>query len=96
MAKAKSRRPWLWLASLGFVLFMALVVYRSLHVAGYQCEVCIQFRGNSSCRTVEGPTEQEARTGAVTNTCAQLTSGVTETMACERTMPQKSSCTPLN
>jgi len=96
MAKASSRRLWLWVVSVAFVLFMALVIYRSLYVAGYQCEVCIQFGGNSACRTVEGPTEQEARTGAINNTCAQLASGVTDTMACERTSPLKLNCAPLN
>ena len=96
MAKAASRRPWLWVVGIGFVLFMALVVYRSFHVAGFQCEVCVQFRGASTCRTVEGPTEQEAHGAAVTNACAQIASGVTDTMACERTQPMKLNCGPIN
>ena len=82
--------------ALGFVAFMGLVIYRSFHVAGYRCTICIRFAGQSACGVVEGPTEGEARRGAMTNACAQLISGVTETLACERTEPTKADCTALN
>jgi hypothetical protein len=95
-AEHSSRRLWLWLVSAAFLFFMALVVYRSFYVAGYRCETCIEFRGSSACRTVEGPTEREAHAGAINNTCAQLSSGVTDTMACERTVPLKLECAPLD
>ena len=85
-----------WLLAAAFVLFMAFVIYRSFYVAGYRCEVCIEYGGRSACRTVDGPTEHEAQTGAVNNTCAQLAGGVTDSMACERAQPLKSECTPLN
>ena len=91
-----SRRLRNWLLTVVFVLFMALVVYRSLHVAGYQCDVCITFRGQSVCRTVEGPTELEARSAAINNACAGLASGVTDSMACERRQPDKLECAALN
>jgi hypothetical protein len=32
----------------------------------------------------------------MTNACAQLISGVTETLACERTEPVKADCAALN
>ncbi|MFQ5668600.1 MAG: hypothetical protein ACE5I7_19515 [Candidatus Binatia bacterium] len=91
-----SRQRWTWLLAAGMALFMALVVYRSFHVAGYRCSVCITYREHSACRTVEGPTAQEARRGAVTNVCAQLASGVTDSMACERLQPTKVNCRALN
>jgi len=84
------------LVSGGLLLFMAFVIYRSLHVAGYQCTVCIDFRGQSTCRKVEGPTEQDARTGATNNVCAFLASGVTDSIACERTPPTKVECAAIN
>ena len=83
------------LVSGGLLLFMAFVIYRSLHVAGYQCTVCINFRGQSTCRKVEGPTEQDARTGATNNVCAFLASGVTDSIACERTPPTKVECAAI-
>ncbi|HVO24278.1 MAG TPA: hypothetical protein VMW56_11675 [Candidatus Margulisiibacteriota bacterium] len=84
------------LVSGGLLVFMAFVIYRSLHVASYQCTVCIDFHGQSACRKVEGPTEQDARMGATTNTCAFLASGVTDSIACERTPPTKVECTAVN
>jgi len=89
----RSRRGW-WLAA-GFVLFVGFVVYRSFYVAGFRCDVCITFQGRQACRSVDGPTEHEALQGALTNTCAQLASGVTDSMACERTQPSKRDCRAL-
>ena len=77
------------------VAFMALVVYRSFHIAGVRCEVCLSYRGRSQCRTVEGQDEGEARMAATTNACAYLSSGVTEGMACARTLPDRVACTAV-
>jgi hypothetical protein len=85
-----------WLLAGGLVLFMGFVVYRSLRVAGYSCTACIAFRGQAACRTVEGPTEHEARASAINNVCALLAAGVTDTLACERTTPTKVECAALN
>ncbi len=93
--KARIRR-FRWLLAVAFAVFMGIVVYRSLQVAGYRCTICVSFRGASACRTVDGPTERDARMGAMTNACAQLVSGVTETMACERTDPTTSNCSAMN
>ncbi len=84
-----------WLVGVGIsILFVGVVIYRGLH-PGVRCEVCIEFRGNQACRTVDGSEEREVRTSAINNTCAQLASGVTDSMACERTAPFKESCNPL-
>lgn len=92
---SRSRRLWAWLLGGALVFFMALVVYRSLHVVGYRCTICVAFRGQTECRTVDGPTLLEARRGAVTNACAYLASGVTDSMACERTQPTKADCSAV-
>jgi hypothetical protein len=57
-----------------------------------RCEVCIRFDGRDACRAVDGANEDEARRAAITNACALLASGVTQTMACERTPPTRVSC----
>jgi len=41
---------------------------------------------------VGGATEREALLAARTNACALLASGVTNTMACERTDPTSTAC----
>ena len=72
--------------------FAGLVIYRSLAIPTYECEVCIEFRGRTVCRTVQAATTAEARAGAITNACALVSSGVTDTLACERTPPKKLHC----
>ena len=95
-AGAQSGRIATLLVVAGSVLFGAFIIYRSLHVASYRCSVCLNFRGAETCRTVEGPTESEARMGATTNACAYLAAGVTDSMACERTAPTKVDCAAID
>jgi hypothetical protein len=85
-----------WIVAGALILFMAFIVGRSLRVSGYRCSVCINFRGEGVCRTVDAPTEQEARSSAITNACAFLASGVTDTLACERSAPAKIDCSAIN
>jgi hypothetical protein len=92
MKSGRARKRSGWLLAGVLILFMAFVIYRSLHITGYRCSVCISFRGQDVCRTVDGPTEREARSGATTNACAFLASGVTDSLACERTVPTKVDC----
>jgi hypothetical protein len=73
--------------------FMAAVVWRSFQVGGVRCEVCITYNGRSQCRTVDGTDRREALGTATTNVCAFLSSGVTDSMACARTPPDKEECT---
>ena len=81
-----------WLALATLVGLAAFVVYTSLQAGGVRCEVCIEFGGRRACRAVDGATEREALTAARSNACARLTSGVTNTMACERTEPTSTAC----
>jgi len=97
MAHGKRRRNRsAWIVASALVLFMAFVVARSMRISGYRCSVCMNFRGEGVCRTVDAPTEQEARSSAVTNACAFLASGVTDSLACERTQPAKIDCSAIN
>ena len=48
------RRSIRWIALSALFVFMGFVVYRSLHLQGVRCEVCITYHGLSQCRTVEG------------------------------------------
>ena len=88
------RHPWRnALVTLGVLLpIIGYVVYSSFQVSEFECEVCITFDGNDACRTVAGKTQEDSLRGAVTNTCAQLASGVTDTLRCERTKPRKAEC----
>ena len=85
-----------WILAAALLAFMAVVIYRSLWIAGYRCSVCVNFRGQTVCTAVDGPTEREARSSAITNACGQIVSGVTESLACERSQPTKLNCTARN
>jgi hypothetical protein len=81
-----------WFALTTLAALVAFVVYASLHVGAIRCEVCLDFGGRRACRAVDGANEDEAMMAARTNACAHLASGVTESMACERTPLASSSC----
>lgn len=70
-----------------FILFLALVVYFSLHLGEVKVEVCVEFKGRKDCGTAAAPTEQEAIRTATDNACALISAGMTESMACTRTPP---------
>jgi hypothetical protein len=88
------RHPWRnAVVTLGVLLpVIGFVVYSSFYVSDFECDVCITFEGRDECRTVAGKTQEDAMRGAVTNTCALIASGVTDTMRCERTVPRKATC----
>jgi hypothetical protein len=71
---------------------LAYVVVQSLWLEAATCEVCMSYRGQSMCRTVGGATIEEARQAAITNACAFLSSGVTDSMACGRATPASENC----
>ncbi|MEQ1946600.1 MAG: hypothetical protein ABL995_05395 [Bryobacteraceae bacterium] len=71
------------------VVILGVIIYSSMSMAGHRVEVCITFNGHTNCRTASGSTEDYARRTATSNACAEMASGVTESMACERTEPDK-------
>jgi hypothetical protein len=75
---------------------LALVVVAlyaaTLSQAGFECEVCVEWRDRQNCRVVVGPTQAEARNGAISNACATLTRGVTEGLRCEGKEPVSVQC----
>ena len=83
-----------WVSLVGLGAVGTFVVYTSFHVGDVRCEVCITFEGHEACRAVDGATAEEAQQSAINNACALLASGVTQTMACERTTPTRLVCTP--
>ena len=73
-------------------LLLALVVYSTLGLGGYSCEVCMEFGGRTQCRKAIGSTQQESLRTAIDNACALLASGVTDSIRCTNTPPKSSSC----
>lgn len=73
------------------VLFTAaillLVLYSTLGNAKYRCEVCVSYQGRQACRTAAAATQEQAERTAKENACAQIASGVTDSIACGNTTP---------
>ncbi len=74
---------------------IAVVVYSSFQLSQFECEVCMSYQGHEVCRTVTGQTELEGLRTGIDNACALISSGVTDTLKCQRTQPLKAGCKPL-
>ncbi len=80
----------LWTVSilLGAVAFIAALYYNTMSYSAYRVEVCMEFNGQTNCRTALGATEEIALRAAVDNACATISSGMTDSMACSSKQPQ--------
>jgi hypothetical protein len=76
------------------LLVLGVLVYSSFHLSTYGVEVCMNFNGRTACSTAKGANKETALDSAVETACAQVASGVTETIACGRTEPAKETWLP--
>ena len=73
-----------------FLLIVAGALYYSTTtLAAHRVEVCMEFKGMTSCRTAAGSTEEFALRTARNNACAMISSGVTDSIACDQSTPKK-------
>ena len=77
-----------WLAIAFAVLVVGMVVYSTLSQDRVRCQVCVSFNGRRDCRTASATNQKEAVRTGISNACAQLASGVSETTQCEGTQPE--------
>ena len=73
-------------------LFIGLVVYLSMRIPHYECEVCVTFGGATECRTAASGTKEASIESAVTSACGTLAAGMTESIRCQNTKPDKVDC----
>ena len=72
-----------------FVLaILGILIYSSMGIGKYRCEVCVNFQGRNACRVASADTQDHAIRSAQSNACALIASGVTDTMHCESSVPQ--------
>ncbi len=69
------------------VVVLGVLVYTTMGNGRYRCEVCVVFNGKQACRTAAASTEAQAQRTATENACAEIASGVTDSMACESRQP---------
>ncbi len=79
-------------------LLIALVVLGAALVLGTrslvrsECELCVTFRGVTTCRRGSGTSQQEAMQAAQKAACAIMASGMNESIACDNTPPTNVQC----
>jgi hypothetical protein len=76
------------------VVVLAVLVYSSFHLSAYGVEVCMNYGGRTACATAKGTSKETALESAMQTACAQIASGVTDTIGCSRTEPAKETWLP--
>jgi hypothetical protein len=76
-----------WMAVAFVAAVLGVIFFSTFHQDRVSCRVCVTFNGRRDCRTASAVNQQEAVRTAVSNACALIASGVTETTQCENTKP---------
>ena len=83
-------------AGLVGVIFGAVIVgavlFLSLSFDQVRCEVCIEYKGQTECRTAAGADTEVASRTARDNACAFLISSKTDAFLCGQGTPKSISC----
>lgn len=74
------------------VVLLGAIVYFSMGLEQYTCEVCIDFQGRWQCRTASGPEKQNALQTAQDNACSFVVQSKTEGFLCGQLTPARVSC----
>jgi len=84
---------WKWLLVIGGVgAALGFLLFATLHQATVRCEACVGFEGRRACRSAAAGSVEDARRMAVSTACATIAAGVTQTLACERGVPEQLRC----
>jgi hypothetical protein len=82
-----------WLAGVALgAMFLAALLLATRKETAAECELCIEYRGRTACRTALAADRDAALRSAVSTACAVLSSGVTQGMECDRTPPRMVRC----
>ena len=75
-----------------FLLFVGMVVYSTIQLRKVSCYVCVKYGQHTECASAWGRTAEAARDEAVGVACAQISSGVTDSMACGNSPRVREEC----
>lgn len=73
--------------AIGAIVFIGMVIYSTMGLKRHRVEVCMEFNGQTNCRTAAGETPERAKTAAIQNACALISSGVGDSIACQNKPP---------
>lgn len=89
------RRNIKWMVAIGVMLVVGYLIYGSTRLVQAECELCVEFRGETQCRRGTGTDEAEARQAAQKAACAVMAMGMNESIACQNTQPRAVQCPPV-
>jgi hypothetical protein len=69
---------------IGFVLY---IIWATAFSKQIRCTVCVEFKGESACKSALGNSREDAMRAAIDNACAQLASGMSEIRSCNQKEP---------
>jgi hypothetical protein len=78
-----------WIAIAFVLVFLGVIVYSSMTLSQNKVEVCMTYNGRMSCRVASATTREFALRTATTNACAEIASGVTDSIGCGQATPTK-------
>jgi hypothetical protein len=81
-----------WLVVLAVLGFLGWAVYSSIARVEAQCDVCIEWAGETICRSGAGADEKEAILAAQQSACGGNAQGMTESIRCLNLQPKQVQC----
>jgi len=77
------------------ILILGVIIFQTMGLRQYECEVCMELDGRSKCMTVKGESEQQAMSTAKDNACALISNGRDELIRCTQQQPIRAACKHL-
>ncbi len=77
------------------VLFLLAIIFQTMGMRQYECEVCVEIDGKTNCMTVKAEDEQLAIQTAKDNACSVLAGNRAESFRCSQSPPTSIRCKPL-
>jgi hypothetical protein len=77
---------------LAIVLFAALLLFNTLSAQKAECNVCVEFNGQTNCAKASHENADQATRSAQSTACGVLASGMDQSIACSRVKPLSVQC----
>lgn len=77
------------------IIVLAVIIYQTLGLRQYECEVCVELDGRSKCVTTKGEDEQQSMQAAKESACSMISTGRTDTIRCSQKAPTSTNCKHL-
>jgi len=77
------------------IIVLAVIIYQTMGLRQYECEVCVELDGRTKCVTTRGEDEKQSMQTAQESACSFISSGRTDTIRCSQKAPTSTNCKHL-